>query len=245
MNFTINDLSLSHQVENEYKAINCIQHFLQLIKQMKKIKILTAIYSDRKFSGWELAPQFYLGQVLNDKRLTKEERLFLKTVLANCIRIETDVEYLFEFDGDSSALLAYSYFNNFFVLSIETKDIFTRPYLDGILKKDSDTICVPIPNISCVEHLDIHRKNLGIRIYENNPKHKVNYGWGSPMDLTDEVAQELLQDAVPVLNNCDHLVNFYNNKYYSFRRHHQNCFHGYIDNTLPNNIKSLLKKQSK
>ena len=130
MNFTINDLSLCHQVENEYKAINCIQHFLQLIKQLKKMKILTAIYSDRKFSGWELAPQFYLGQLLNDNRLTKEERLFLKTVLANCIRIESDVEYAFEFDGDSSVLLAYSYFNNLLVLSIETKDIFTRPYLD-------------------------------------------------------------------------------------------------------------------
>ena len=142
-------------------------------------------------------------------------------------------------------ILAYSYFNNLFVLSIETKDIFTRPYLDGILKNDSDTICVSVPNISCVEHLDIHKKNLGIRIYENNPKHKVNYGWGSPMDLTDEVAQEVLRDAVPVLNNCDHLVNFYNNKYYSFRRHHENCFHGYIDNTLPDNIKSLLKNQSK
>ena len=245
MNFTINDLSLCNKLDDEYKAINCIQRFLRLIRQLKKTKILTGIYSDRKFSGWELAPQYYLEHVLNDNRLTKEERLFLKTVLANCTKIEPDRGYLFEIDGTNSTLLAYSYLNNFFVLSIETKDIFTRPYLDGILKNNSNTLCASLANISSVEHLDIHKKNLGIRVYENNPKHKVNYGWGSPMDLPDDIAQKVLQEAIPVLNNYDHLVNFYNKKYYSFRRHHENCFHGYIDNTLPENVKSLLNHQCK
>lgn len=245
MNFTINDLSLYHQVDDEYKAIICIRHFIQLIRQLKKMKVLTAIYSNRKFSGWELAPQFYLERVLNDNRLTKEERIFLKTVLANCIKFEPEEECSFEVEGDNSVLLAYSYFNNHFVLSIETKAIFTQPYLDGKLKNNSDIIYVSVPNASCVEHLDIHKKNLGIRVYENNPKHKVNYGWGSPMDLPDDVAQEVLRNAIPVLNNGNHLVNFYNNKYYSFRRHHDNCFHGYIDNTLQDNIKSFLKHQSK
>ena len=65
------------------------------------------------------------------------------------------------------------------------------------------------------------------------------------MDLPDDIAQKVLQEAIPVLNNYDHLVNFYNKKYYSFRRHHENCFHGYIDNTLPENVKSLLNHQCK
>lgn len=84
-----------------------------------------------------------------------------------------------------------------------------------------------------IEHLEVHQKRLGIRKYEFNPKHKVNVGWGTEMDLNDAEAQELLLRALPVDEKESHLVAKKNGRYYSFRCHYGNCYHGYWDNTMP------------
>lgn len=240
MNFVINDLALSCQSQTTYNSITNIKTLLVLIKELKKRNILTKICSDKKFSGIELAPNYYSEQMLNDNRLTKDERLFLKTFIVNSSRIIINTKQSFEVDENYSYLLAYSYFNNMFVLSIRTSSLYDKPYIHGILHDDTETFNACLPNLSVITDIDVHKFKLGIRIYESNPKHKVNYGWGSPMDLSDDLAQIVLDSAIPVPNNSNHLISYYNNNFYSFRRHHDNHFHGYIDNSLPEKLQKLL-----
>lgn len=78
--------------------------------------------------------------------------------------------------------------------------------------------------------------------YEFNKKHAEKYGWGTVMDLTDSEAQELLLWAVSVDNTYKHLIAKKNGKYYSFRRHHGNCYHGYWDNTMSEKYKKMVDK---
>ena len=92
-------------------------------------------------------------------------------------------------------------------------------------------------NISEASHVDIHSHILNIRVYELNPKHKLGFNWGSPMDLDDCLAQKVLDDAIVYGDDEKCLVNYYNGNFYIFRRHIHNRYHGYINNNIPENIK--------
>lgn len=86
----------------------------------------------------------------------------------------------------------------------------------------------------------MHWRKLEKRIYEANPKHKANYGWGSLMDLEEGEAQYVLDRAVIAENDERHLIARYNDIYYSFRCHWRNRYHGYQDNSMPEGMKRKL-----
>ena len=92
-------------------------------------------------------------------------------------------------------------------------------------------------------HIEYHKDALKIRKYEFNPKHKVNYGWGSDMDLTDDEAQQVLNSAIEAGDERKHLVAKYKGKFYSFRCHYSNCYHGYIDESMPENLKRKVERE--
>lgn len=242
MEFLINDLSLQVKSKNTYEAIANIKLLINLLKSLKQKNLFNKLTSDTKICGIELAPNYYLEQLLNDTNLSRDERLFLKTFIINTNIIAIENNILFESSFGSSHILGYSYINNSFVVSLETLPKFKKSIITGTFRNKSTLCSADLFNLSNESHIKDHESNLGIRIYENNPKHKVNYGWGSLMDLDDKIAQEVLNTAVPVPNNSGHLINQYHGKYYSFRRHHNNCFHGYIDDTIPQNYHSLLEK---
>lgn len=243
MEFVINDLSLQDKSKNTYEVLDNLRTMVDLLKELKKRGLLKKLITDKQIRGLELAPSYFIEQALNDARLTKDERLFLKTFFINMEVIGQNRDIIFESVYGSSFLLGQSYVRNAFIVSLETRTAFSSLFLVGRLKAFSKVIDVRLMNLSRKEHVAEHEKNLGLRVYENNPKHKVNYGWGSPMDLDDETAQQVLDTAIPVPNNENHLINWYNGRYYSFRRHHHNCFHGYIDDTIPENFRVLLNKK--
>lgn len=82
---------------------------------------------------------------------------------------------------------------------------------------------------------------LNPNIIEDNPKHKVNGGWGSEMDLSDEDAQRVLNEAIVAIDDPKHLIAKYNGNYYSFRLHWDVYYHGYRDDTMPQNLKNKLE----
>lgn len=242
MIFTINDLALNCQVESPYDALKNLRILIDIIKKLKSLGLLTKLSTDKKICGIKLAPNYYLEKSLNSNDLTKDEKLYLKTILINANIITVEDKIRFIMNDVSSSLLGYTYIHNAFTISLNTNDIFSSPFLSGQLKVISTMSPVNLNNISKPEHVQLHKDYLGIRIYESNPKHKVNYGWGSSMDLDDLEAQKVLDTAIATPNNKNHLINYYNNKYYSFRRHHSNCFHGYINENLPENFRTLLEQ---
>lgn len=240
MIFTINDLAINCQSKTPYDALENIRTLIEIIKKLKSLGLLTKLSTNKKIRGIKLAPNYYLEKLLNSNDLTKDEKLYLKTVLVNANIITVEDKIKFIINGVPSSLLGYTYTHNAFTISLNTDSIFSSPLLSGQLDVVSSISTVSLNNISKPEHIQLHKDYLGIRIYESNPKHKVNYGWGSPMDLDDLIAQKVLDTAIASPNNKNHLINYYNNKYYSFRRHHNNCFHGYIDESLPENFQILL-----
>lgn len=112
----------------------------------------------------------------------------------------------------------------------------------GILKSGDERQNVEISNIAVMEHIKTHEEQLQIRRYEFNPKHKIDVGWGTEMDLTDQEAQELLMKAIPTDHTYNRLIAEKGGRYYSFRRHHDNCYHGYWDNTMTEKYKMMVDK---
>ena len=102
---------------------------------------------------------------------------------------------------------------------------------------------VLLGNLSHTNHIDIHRHELPVRKYEFNPKHKVNGGWGSEMDLTDEEAQRVLNEAIVAKDDPKHLIAKYDGKYYSFRLHQDIYYHGYRDDSMPQSLRDRLKNK--
>lgn len=114
--------------------------------------------------------------------------------------------------------------------------------LTGVLKKGDKDVEVKINNIAALEHIKMYEQQLRMWKYEFNEKHAEKYGWGTVMDLSDSEAQELLLQAVSVDNTYKHLIAKKNDKYYSFRRHHGNCYHGYWDDTMQEKYRRLADK---
>lgn len=48
--------------------------------------------------------------------------------------------------------------------------------------------------------------------------------------------------AIPTDHTYNHLIAEKGGRYYSFRRHHDNCYHGYWDNTMTEKYKMMVDK---
>lgn len=129
--------------------------------------------------------------------------------------------------------------------SMETNEDFKQTGIIGTI----DGKTTEIRNISCEEHIYFHRKILGIRIYKaNDKKHKKDranaYGKGrigSPMDLSDEEAQELLNHAIWIKQ---HLYARKGKHNYAFQNEQDCVYHGYIaDNLSEDILKELYKRK--
>lgn len=119
------------------------------------------------------------------------------------------------------------------LISLETTKKYTKLYLNGELEDGSSQSML---NLSHPDHIEAHRIPLGIRIYQRNPKHKAAYssmGNGlvaSPMDLSDDIAQDLLNSAIPI--DKEHtLYASLNGKCYVFPEHEpgKEVYHGYLE----------------
>ena len=155
------------------------------------------------------------------------ERILLSTILSNSATADFS-DFPFLFDGNTSSICAYAAENGGFVASLLSHDHFIAPVLTGTRRGMDCTL----KNIATVQHLQDYEIALGRRIYQaNSGKHKSSrfnpYGKGkvaSPMDLTDDEAQDLLNRSVPIGQR------FYgkrNGKYYTFNCTQNNIYHGY------------------
>ena len=127
------------------------------------------------------------------------------------------------------------------LVSLETDDGFKQTEISGKINGES----VNIKNISNEDHINYYWELLGIRIYEANAtKHKKDrdnpYGKGkvaSPMDLSDEEAQELLDHAIWIKQR---LYARKGNRNYAFQNTKDCIYHGYIAEDLGDDILAVL-----
>ena len=234
MNAAINDLSFAKSFSSKEEAIDKVRQWMEVCRriesgEMTEIRTLCSTLINTKE---EIAPGYLLIQLVKEFH-TQDEKRYLLHLLTNLGEPEEMPEDPFLLDEDSSFICAWA--KEGILASIETKDVFTKPELNGLIGQNK----VSIKNISKLEHIALYKKWLGIRCYEANKKHRrepyIDKAGRqvAAMDLNDLEAQKLLNQAVDIDGK---LYGKRHGQYYSFQNHHDNCYHGYINNNLDENI---------
>lgn len=231
MDFVINDIPFEYEVKNNFDAREILERFYSIVVTLESNIKNVQLLCDESIDTSELIHGEIIVKTINNSSLRRDKIRVLMRVLSQ----KKIVKYhrVFLFNGNKSDVCAYASENKTLVISLLTNGVFDYPFLKGIIGEREATVL----NISQPIHIEDHSDLLKIRIYEFNPKHKIGYGWGSPMDLDDETAQLLLNDAIQYDNDEKCLVNKYNGQFYVFRRHFSNCYHGYRHDSLPVKIK--------
>lgn len=244
MRIVFNDLSNRYLFRNKYEAIENIKIGIDTLAQLRLIDTAFKLWSQGTISYGQLAPGYYFNQLFHESNdvFDRKYRVFILTILKNFNMIEENVG-TFEFKNEISAQCAWAYKNGNAVFSFRSQEEFRQCEFEGLYKgEDNQVYESKLSNVSELTHLDYHKETLKIRKYELTPKHKINYGWGSDMDLTDDVAQRVLNSAIEAGDESKHLIAKYNGKFYSFRCHYSNCYHGYPDESMPENLKRKVEQ---
>lgn len=242
MEIIFNDIAMRYQFEDKYDAIEKIKLGIETLLYLRKQDTTFKLSSQEKITGLEIAPGYYFAQIFSENAyiLNQNYKTAIKTFLVNFNNLTCGKDK-FIFENKESIQCGLAHRRNGLIFSLGTKDLFLNQKISGDYSVDGITKeCVEIDNIAKKEHADIHWYKLGKRIYEANPKHKVNYGWGSVMDLGDEEAQFVLDRAIFAGDDEKHLIAQYQDTYYSFRCHWKNYYHGYQDNSMPEDMKRRL-----
>lgn len=240
MKIVFNDIALAYQKENKFEAIKVFEKFVNTILELEKNRIQSDLVVNESLKGKKLCDNYCLEQLYNESKLRADTKRVILRIFTKIKIIDIDTNNIFELNSVRSKLCAWTLENQNIVMSLDMHDCVNKEYLEGNVICGGVVSKVSIPNLCDQQHVYTHSDILNIRIYEENPKHKIGYGWGSPMDLSSTEAQKVLDQAVLYEDNKNCLVNKYNEKFYVFRRHINNCYHGYIDNSIPENIKSKL-----
>lgn len=243
MEIVLNDIAWKYQCSDKYIVITNVKAGMDILMDLRKQDPSFKLYSAEKISGSEIAPDYFFGQLFseNEDILPRKYKTAIKTFLINFNKINEE-KGTFKIDEYVSKQCGYAYVNKRPVFSIVTNPIFEHDSLAGIYESlDGKANTANLSNISRKEQIEKDYAIIENRIYEANPKHKINYGWGSLMDLDEKTAQLVLNCAVKVDKEGRHLAAKYKETYYSFRSHLKNCYHGYQDNSLPEYIKKQLE----
>lgn len=235
MKIVLNDLSFSYQAKDIYEVYDIVDKFVEILIDLKRTKRNCKLIFNGSINGCELMKDYPFLKLYNDKSISKDKKSLLLSTLQSVQRLDVEVEDAFCYYGLESSLCYWGISNQLVALSLNTDEKLDFPILSGQLKSDDNP--VELRNICCKSHIDTHVDKLGIRVYEANPKHRLGSNWGSPMDLEGDDAQAVLDCAILYEDDEKCLINYHNGKYYVFRRHINNCYHGYIHDSVPENIK--------
>lgn len=243
MNIILNDLSFQYKMYSQEEALDKLINFIRLCHEIesgkyKKVKRIALV--ERPDVQFEIAPGCKIIRLLQ-RVLPTEERRYLLSILVNRPVSEKTCSFPFEMDGRKS--FACTCAGEGAVVSIVSDPLFADSVLSGKIEGEAATV----RNIGMDAHIFVYRELLGRRLYRaNKEKHKKKrwntYGkgkTGSPMDLTDEEAQQLLDRAIEFKGR---LYGRYHGRDYAFQREQDVYYHGYIDDELGDDVKTELAR---
>ncbi|MGN0334377.1 MAG: hypothetical protein ACI4DV_01765 [Lachnospiraceae bacterium] len=243
MKIVINDLSFQYPFYDEQTALEKLHEFIRICKVLEKgtLKNVEKIVSCIIDPSVKITPQCSLYTLLQ-RFETKDEKRYLLGLLVSRPTVPQERQMKCTVNGKESFACLLAVEN--MLVSLLSNPIFSGSEIAACLDDQEITI----RNISKDVHIDYYRNELGKRIYAgNDKKHKkdrVNsYGKGkegSPMDLEQEEAQELLDRAICINGR---LYARKNDKNYAFQNTRDVIYHGYIAEDLGDHIKKELDKQ--
>lgn len=237
----INDLAFQFQIYEERQAMEAVEKFISICKELESVKChnvgrVIGIEIDKRT---EICPGSTLFKIV--QKMNRGERAYFLGLLANRARAVCLPERPFVYKERESFLCAAA--KDEILVSFETEEGLKREKIEGEIDQES----VTIKNISDEKHLLLYREIVGLRIYEENKKHKKDrenaYGKGkvaSPMDLSDEEAQYLLDRANSIKGR---LYAKKGRNYYAFQKTRECIYHGYIADDLGDDVKSAINSE--
>lgn len=231
MKTVINDLSFKYMFSSKEEAVQAVHTWLDLCNELtsKKVRRVQEIYGNSLDVLTEIAPNYKLIQLVQEFR-DREDRSRLLGILTNSISYDIELEDLIYID-DRPAEAATFVKSDGMLISLCSKPFWENPKLEG--KQGDGTVL--IDNVSKKEHIMFHSEKLGIRYYEANKKHGkkpyIRSGGmiASEMDLSEEIAQKVLDEAVEI---SGHLYGVNEGKFYEFKKTEKNTYHGYNNAAL-------------
>lgn len=252
MHFLINELSFIGQAENEYEANLLMMVLFELVKALKPIQGSKPISTHRMFFSCAVSPGFTVKDWAHQKSRNPKEKdiglLFLKLTTKGPFidEIEGIPEelnicykcYFNETDISSSSLATAAFLNSKGALvSLQNAPDFMVEIVPVKFYINGDTYeYIKLSNLTHVTQVSKLR-----RLYVPSPKHAIG-GWGTPMDLSDEIAQAVLDKGL--FGQSKQIYGYYNGKFYEFQPDNAGGYHGYPINEseVPSSVSKQLKK---
>lgn len=253
MHFLINEQSFIGQAQNSHDADSLMQVLIDIIKELEPIQYSEPILIHSSFFNCQISNRIKLRDWLHSKSKSSngEEqekiRILMIKLMNNGPFIDELLDEELEFhecqfnhqDVSGSSLAGAAHFihreelGN--LISLQNAPEFADDCVqvkfstDGQFYKD-----IEIPNLTDVNQA----KKLRSR-YVPSPKHAQG-GWGTLMDLSDEIAQAVLDRGIA---NGRQIYGYYNEKFYEFQSDNMVGFHGYPvdENEVPPKIVKLLQ----
>lgn len=245
MNIYVNDISFKYKFFEKEDFIKKVNIFINVCKTLESDKCsnVKKVLSNNIDTSFELINNHNILSLVNMIADKDKKRYFLSLIINRDNAADISEYHEFVFDDKKSYICSYAKDEG--VVSLLSSNLFDYPIINGTINQ----ACIDIINIATNEHINIHRALLGIRTYhandEKHKKNKENYYGGkspaSPMDLTDDEAQKLLNKAIEVNGR---LYAKKNGNYYAFQKEQDIIFHGYQVYDLGDNILKEINKKN-
>lgn len=250
MDIVFNEASYSQQVSSLQEAADIYWEFLTTYMALEKDKRITnkvIFYGKVENISAPITSCgdtiFDLQKIWGNKGVTARSKLL--SMFSKFASLEKSPLPYKQFVLDDIPFRIPEDDNNTILISLVTQPKYRELYLEGSV---SDSGTLKIKNMCNCTQINDHRIALGIRCYERNPKHKPTYtnmGKGeqaSPMDLSDEEAQDALNTAISI-GEEKVLYAIKKSKCYAFREHElgKAIYHGYLVENPPEKVRRALE----
>ncbi|MCL1466460.1 hypothetical protein [Argonema galeatum] len=241
MHFLINELSFIGQAETKYDADDIIKTLVNLIVELEPIRGDNPIQSHSSFANCKLSVDYSVKQWIYEKLKSPKEQkiadLLLRIISNNGFFIDRTLNELLDYcecyfnqrDVSESSLAGAAHLNGSLIslqnaAEFACEEIQVRFSSNGEIYEDKN-----IPNLTTVSQAS----KLRLR-YVPSPKHAPG-GWGTLMDLNDEIAQKVLDKGIV---SGKQIYGYHEGKFYEFQPDGADGFHGYpIDrNEVPSKV---------
>lgn len=223
MHILINELSFIAQAKNVYEAADLMRTMIEVLRELRPIQGSDPIYVHRTFSNRELSPNHTVHEWARTSGDTR--RLFL-LLAARGPFIDKVLDDLLEYhechfnqkDVSASAVAGAAYFKGALVslqecAKFSSERIQVKFSTDGQLYEE-----IELPNLTETEQVIPLRRQ-----YVPSPKHQIG-GWGTLMELEDDVAQTVLDQGI---QSGKQVYGHHEGRFYVFQPDNAGGYHGY------------------
>lgn len=224
MHILINELSFIAQAKNVYEAADLMRTIVEVLRELRPIQGSDRTYIHSTFSNRDVSPNYTVHKwATTTDRDTRA--LFLQLTRRGPF-IDKVLDDLLEYhechikqkEVSSSAVAGAAYFKGVLVslqkcAEFSSERIQVKFSIDGQLYEE-----IKIRNLTQAEQVSQLRRQ-----YVPSPKHQIG-GWGTLMELEDDVAQIVLDQGI---QNGKQVYGYHQGQCYVFQPDNAGGYHGY------------------